>query len=74
MTMNKYIVIIATFSIFGAEKELSKPIIHPREVIIYPPVTPAEFLERQRILRELMENPHGAKITVKNTLPKDKDK
>lgn len=70
----KSLYIFLCLPVLCAEKEQPKPILRPREVIIYPPTTAEEFMERQRILRELMENPHGAKITVKNTLPKDKNK
>lgn len=69
--MNKYLLLLICPMACGIEKELPKPIIRPREVIIYPPTTAAEFLERRRVLTEALANPYGTHIIVKNQKPKD---
>lgn len=51
------------FNLFGGEQQ--KPIVRPRTVIIYPPTTAAEFLERREKLKEAMNDPKGAHIVVK---------
>lgn len=70
--MNRYMILLTCFSIFAAEKELPKPMVIPREVIIYPPTTPQEFLERRRILTDALTSPTLTRIIVKDRKPQDK--
>lgn len=62
------LILFFSLSICGAEKDLPKPIIRPREVIIYPPTTVAEFMKRREILREVMLS-----TGIKNIVLKDED-
>jgi hypothetical protein len=67
--MNRYILLLSCLSLYSSEQDPPKPIIRPREVIIYPPVTAAELLARQQILRDACNHPTGARITVKDKNP-----
>lgn len=72
--MNRYILLFACFSTYCAEKELPKPIIVPRSVIIYPPMTPAEFSQRRNTLREVIKNRTPSRIMVQDVKPTEKEK
>lgn len=60
------------FSLSAAEKELPKPTIVPKSVIIYPPMTPAEFSQRRNTLREVITSRTASRIIVQDVKPQDK--
>lgn len=68
----KSLYIFLCLPVLCAEKEQPKPIIRPREVIIYPPTTPAEFIERRRILTDALTSSTLTRIIIKDA-PKKSD-
>lgn len=69
--MYKYVTLCMCLTTYAAEKEIPKPFIRPKPIIIYPPTTPAELLARQIILDKAFRDPKGAHIVVKDVHPKD---
>lgn len=56
------------------DKELPKPMVIPKTVIIYPPQTAEEFLARKTVLRNVLDSHYPTRIIVKDKKPEDKNK
>lgn len=67
--MMRCIPFLVCIPIYCADKELPRPIVIPKTVIIYPPTTAAEFLERRRILTNALTSPTLVRIMVKDKKP-----